>query len=64
MASLMRRLEAFARSPQGRRLAEQARRAGQDPRNRRRLQELQARLMQRGGGFLGGSGGGRPRRPY
>lgn len=44
MASLMRRLTDFARSPQGRALAEKAKQAAQDPQNRKRIDDLRQRL--------------------
>ncbi len=47
MASILKRLAAFASSPQGRRLAEQAKQAAQDPRNRARLEELRRRAGRR-----------------
>jgi len=45
--SLLNRVAAFARSPQGRRLSEQARRAARDPRNRARIEQVRARLAKR-----------------
>ena len=45
--SLLDRVAAFARSPQGRRLTEQARRAAKDPRNRARIEQVRARLAKR-----------------
>lgn len=47
MASLVRRLSDFARSPQGRQLAEKAKQAAQDPQNKRRLEELRQRLARK-----------------
>lgn len=47
MASLMGRLAAFARSPQGRELAEKAKQAAQDPQNRKRIDELRQRLTRK-----------------
>ena len=47
-SSLLNRVAAFARSPQGRRLAEQARRTAKDPRNRARIEQVRARLAKRG----------------
>jgi len=44
MASILQRVAAFAKGPQGRRLAEQAKQAAQDPRNRARLEELRRRV--------------------
>ncbi|CAL9350505.1 hypothetical protein SUDANB95_00454 [Actinosynnema sp. ALI-1.44] len=40
MASLFRKLSAFARSPQGRRITEQLKHAARDPRNKAKAQEL------------------------
>ena len=45
--SLFNRVSKFARSPQGRRLAEEARRAAKDPRNRARIEQVRARLAKR-----------------
>ncbi|MEA2436989.1 MAG: hypothetical protein QOF65_1545 [Thermoleophilaceae bacterium] len=45
--SLLSRVATFARSPQGRRMAEQARRAAKDPRNRARIEQVRARLAKR-----------------
>jgi hypothetical protein len=45
--SLLTRVAAFARSPQGRRLGEQARRAAKEPRNRARIERVRARLAGR-----------------
>ena len=47
-SSLLDRVASFARSPQGRRLTEQARRAASDPRNRARIEQVRARLARRG----------------
>jgi hypothetical protein len=47
MASLIKRLADLARSPQGRQLAEQAKRAAQDPQNRRRIEELRQRVARK-----------------
>lgn len=46
-SSLLSRVASFARSPQGRRLAEQARRTAKDPRNRARIEQVRARLAKR-----------------
>ena len=46
-SSLLNRVAAFARSPQGRRVTEQARRAATDPRNRARIEQVRARLAKR-----------------
>jgi hypothetical protein len=45
--SLFTKVAKFARSPQGRRLSEQARRAAKDPRNRARIEQVRARLAKR-----------------
>jgi hypothetical protein len=45
--SLLDRVANFARSPQGRRLAEQARRTARDPRTRARIEQVRARLAKR-----------------
>ncbi|MET4658113.1 hypothetical protein ABID80_001823 [Streptomyces sp. PvP037] len=47
MPSMMERIKQFARSPQGRRTAEQMRRAAADPRRRAQAQRLLGRF--RGG---------------
>ncbi|MFJ6984826.1 MULTISPECIES: hypothetical protein [unclassified Streptomyces] len=47
MAGLIGRLKAFARSPQGRRAIEEARRAAADPRRRAQAQGFLARLKRR-----------------
>ncbi|MEU3892229.1 hypothetical protein [Streptomyces sp. NPDC029041] len=47
MAGMLDRLKQFARSPQGRRAAEQARRAAADPRKRAQAQRLLGRLKGR-----------------
>ena len=47
MPSLMNRIVRFARSPQGRRLATDAKRFASDPKNRQRFDELRKRLAQR-----------------
>lgn len=44
MASLMQRIAKFARSPQGRELADKAKQAAQDPENRKRVEDLRRRL--------------------
>jgi hypothetical protein len=46
-ASLLKKVAAFARSPEGRRLAEHARRAAKDPKNRARIEQVRARLAKR-----------------
>jgi hypothetical protein len=45
--SLLSKVAQFARSPQGRRLAGQAARAARDPKTRRQIEHVRARLMQR-----------------
>ncbi|MFI1444648.1 hypothetical protein [Streptomyces fructofermentans] len=47
MAGLVDRIKQFARSPQGRRAAEQARVAAQDPRRRAQAQRLLGKLRKR-----------------
>ncbi|GAB3175984.1 hypothetical protein [Streptomyces incanus] len=47
MAGIVERIKRFARSPQGRRATEQARRAAADPRRRAQAQRLMGKL--RGG---------------
>jgi hypothetical protein len=46
-SSLLSRVASVARSPQGRRLAEHARRAAKDPRNRARIAQVRAQLAKR-----------------
>jgi hypothetical protein len=46
--SLLSRVAHFARSPQGRRLAGQATRAARDPKRRRQIEQVRARLTRRG----------------
>jgi hypothetical protein len=46
--SLFDRISRFARSPQGRRLTEQAKRYASDPKNRARIEQARKRLMGRG----------------
>jgi hypothetical protein len=46
--SLVNRVAKFARSPQGRRLAEQAVRAARDPKTKRQIEHVRERLVQRG----------------
>jgi hypothetical protein len=52
--SMLNRVAQLARSPQGRRLADQAMRKARDPKTRRQIEQVRSRLGQRGGG------GGRP----
>lgn len=47
MAGMLDRIKQFARSPQGRRAAEQARRAAADPRKRAQAQRLLGKLRGR-----------------
>ena len=47
--SLMTRVAQFARTPQGRRMAESAVRAARDPKTRRQMEQVRARLSKRGG---------------
>jgi len=45
MAGFMRRLQELARSPQGRRAVDEARRMARDPRRRRRVDHLRRPLV-------------------
>jgi hypothetical protein len=45
----MSKVAQFARSPQGRRLADTAVRRARDPKTRRQVEQVRTRLMQRGG---------------
>ncbi|CAB61196.1 hypothetical protein GTY87_03330 [Streptomyces sp. SID7813] len=47
MAGVLDRIKQFARSPQGRRAAEQVRRAASDPRRRAQAQEMLRRFGKR-----------------
>ena len=47
--SLLNRVAQLARSPQGRRMADQAVRAARDPKTRRQIEQVRSRLMARGG---------------
>ncbi|MER7406133.1 hypothetical protein ABT373_27565 [Streptomyces sp. NPDC000070] len=47
MAGILNRIKQFARSPQGRRTVEQARRAAADPRKRAQAQRLLGKLRGR-----------------
>jgi hypothetical protein len=47
MPALFDRVGRFARSPQGKRLMDQAQRLARDPRTRRRIAEARARLARR-----------------
>lgn len=44
----MNRVAKFARSPQGRRLADQAVRRAKDPKTRTQIEQVRARLLKRG----------------
>ena len=44
MASLLHKIERFARGPQGRRLAEKAQRYARDPATRRRIDKIMQRV--------------------
>ena len=46
--SLVTSIARFARSPQGRRLTQQAIRMAQDPKTRRQIADARAKLAQRG----------------
>ena len=46
--SLITSLSRFARSPQGRRLAQQAVRAASDPKTKRQIMSARQKLLQRG----------------
>jgi hypothetical protein len=46
--SLVNKISKFARSPQGRRLADQAVKAAKDPKTKRQIESARAKLMQRG----------------
>jgi hypothetical protein len=50
MPSLVNRVAKFARSPQGRRLADQAVRAARDPKTKRQIEYVRARLVKSGPG--------------
>ncbi|MBV9060408.1 MAG: hypothetical protein JO296_08275 [Pseudonocardiales bacterium] len=47
MASLIDRITRLARSQQGRRLAERAQQLAQDPKTRRKIEDLRARWMRK-----------------
>ena len=47
--SLISKVAKFARSPQGRRMADQAVRAARDPKTKRQIESVRARLMRKGG---------------
>lgn len=45
--SLMNRIATFARSPQGRKLAEQAKKVANDPETKRKIEEARQKLQKR-----------------
>jgi hypothetical protein len=47
MATLLKKIGDFARSPQGRELAERVKKAAQDPKNQQKLKELSRRLKKK-----------------
>ncbi len=47
MAGLMSKVARFAQSPQGRKLAERAKRASSDPKNRQKIEELRGRISRK-----------------
>jgi hypothetical protein len=47
---MISRVASFARSPQGRALADRAVRQARDPKTRRQIEQVRARLAQRGTG--------------
>lgn len=47
MAGLMSKVARFARSPQGRKLVERAKRASADPRNREKIEQLRGRISRK-----------------
>ena len=47
MPSLMSRIAQFARSPQGRKLAGQAKRWASDPKNRQKIDDVRRRVASR-----------------
>ena len=48
MAGLMSKVARFARSPQGRKLAQRAKQASADPRNRQKIEQLRGRIFRKG----------------
>ena len=54
--SLISKVAQFARSPQGRRMADQAVRAARDPKTRKQIEQVRSRLMKRGQPPSGGTG--------
>jgi hypothetical protein len=47
MAGLMSKVARFAQSPQGRKLAERAKRASGDPKNRQKIEQLRGRIARK-----------------
>ena len=47
MAGLMSKVARFARSPQGRKLTDRAKQMAQDPKNRRKIDELRGRASRK-----------------
>ena len=47
MASLFKKVAEFARSPQGRELAEKAKRKAKDPETRRKIEELRGKAARK-----------------
>ncbi len=47
MAGLMSKVARFAQGPQGRKLAERAKQASSDPKNRRKIEELRGRISRK-----------------
>lgn len=45
--SLLRKLSDFAKSPEGKRLAEQAKRYANDPKNKQKIDELREKVMKK-----------------
>jgi hypothetical protein len=50
MPGLMDRISKFARSPQGKKAIDEAKRLAQDPKRRQQLEQVRKRLASRGGG--------------
>ncbi len=50
MAGLMSKVARFAASPQGRRMAEKAKRAANDPKNRQKIEGYRRKFAQRRAG--------------
>ena len=50
MASMMDRIAKFARGPQGRKLADQAKRFASDPKNRQKIEGYRKKFANRRGG--------------